>query len=42
MPAEHIEGADRLHAVLVAMLSAVGQRKAAPSLPVAHSDHPPH
>jgi uncharacterized membrane protein YvlD (DUF360 family) len=27
LPAEHIEGADRLHTVLVAMLSAVGQRK---------------
>jgi uncharacterized membrane protein YvlD (DUF360 family) len=27
LPAEHIEGADRLHAVLVAMLRAVGQRK---------------
>ena len=42
MPAEHIEGADRLHAVLVAMLSAVGQRRAVPSLPAAQSDHPPH
>jgi len=30
LPAEHIEGADRLHAVLVAMLRAVGQRKAIP------------
>ena len=28
LPTEHIEGADRLHAVLVAMLRAVGQRKA--------------
>ena len=27
LPTEHIEGADRLHAVLVAMLRAVGQRK---------------
>jgi uncharacterized membrane protein YvlD (DUF360 family) len=27
LPAEHIEGADRLHTVLVAMLNAVGQRK---------------
>jgi uncharacterized membrane protein YvlD (DUF360 family) len=27
LPAEHIEGADRLHSVLVAMLRAVGQRK---------------
>jgi hypothetical protein len=27
LPAEHIEGADHLHAVLVAMLRAVGQRK---------------
>lgn len=27
LPADHIEGADRLHAVLVAMLRAVGQRK---------------
>jgi hypothetical protein len=27
LPAEHIEGADRLHAVLVAMLRAVGQRQ---------------
>jgi hypothetical protein len=42
MPAEHIEGADRLHAVLVAMLSAVGQRTAVPSLPAAESDQPPH
>ena len=30
LPAEHIEGADRLHAVLVAMLRAVGQRKTMP------------
>jgi uncharacterized membrane protein YvlD (DUF360 family) len=30
LPAEHIEGADRLHAVLVAMLRAVGQRKSVP------------
>ena len=30
LPAEHIEGADRLHAVLVAMLRAVGQRKTLP------------
>jgi uncharacterized membrane protein YvlD (DUF360 family) len=30
LPAEHIEGADRLHAVLVAMLRAVGQRKTVP------------
>jgi hypothetical protein len=42
LPAEHIEGADHLHTVLVAMLSAVGQRKAVPSLPAAQSDHPPH
>jgi hypothetical protein len=27
LPAEHIEGADRLHSVLVEMLRAVGQRK---------------
>ena len=30
LPAEHIEGADRLHAVLVAMLRAVGHRKTVP------------
>ena len=30
LPTEHIEGADRLHAVLVAMLRAVGQRKTVP------------
>ena len=30
LPAEHIEGADRLHTVLVAMLRAVGQRKTLP------------
>ena len=30
LPAERIEGADRLHAVLVAMLRAVGQRKTLP------------
>jgi Mycobacterial 4 TMS phage holin, superfamily IV/Type I phosphodiesterase / nucleotide pyrophosphatase len=33
LPAEHIEGADRLHAVLVAMLCAVGQRKTVPDGP---------
>jgi hypothetical protein len=33
LPIEHIEGADRLHAVLVAMLRAVGQRKAVPASP---------
>ena len=30
LPAEHIEGADHLHTVLVAMLRAVGQRKTLP------------
>ena len=30
LPAERIEGADRLHTVLVAMLRAVGQRKTLP------------
>jgi hypothetical protein len=30
LPAEHIEGADRLHAVLVGMLRAVGHRKMVP------------
>jgi hypothetical protein len=30
LPAEHIEGADRLHTVLVTMLLAVGQRKTVP------------
>ena len=30
LPAERIEGADHLHAVLVAMLRAVGQRKTLP------------
>jgi hypothetical protein len=29
LPTEHIEGADRLHAVLVAMLHAIGHRKTA-------------
>ena len=33
LPDEHIEGADRLHAVLVAMLRAVGQRKTVPASP---------
>jgi len=33
LPAEPIEGADRLHAVLVAMLRAVGQRKTVPASP---------
>jgi Type I phosphodiesterase / nucleotide pyrophosphatase/Mycobacterial 4 TMS phage holin, superfamily IV len=33
LPAEHIEGADRLHAVLMAMLRAVGQRKTMPDSP---------
>jgi hypothetical protein len=33
LPAEHIEGADRLHAVLTAMLRAVGQRKTVPDSP---------
>jgi hypothetical protein len=39
LPTEHIEGADRLHAVLVAMLRAVGQRKALPGQP-AHGSGP--
>ena len=30
LPDEHIEGADRVHSVLVAMLRAVGQRKTMP------------
>ena len=30
LPTERIEGADRLHAVLVAMLRAVGHRKTMP------------
>ena len=33
LPAEPIEGADRLHTVLVAMLRAVGQRKTVPASP---------
>ncbi len=33
LPTEHIEGADRLHAVLVSMLRAVGQRKTVPGQP---------
>ena len=33
LPTEHIEGADRLHAVLVSMLRAVGQRKRLPDPP---------
>jgi uncharacterized membrane protein YvlD (DUF360 family) len=39
LPTEHIEGADRLHAVLVEMLRAVGQRKAVPEQP-AQEDGP--
>jgi hypothetical protein len=37
LPTEHIEGADRLHAVLVAMLRAVGQRKTVPDRPALRS-----
>jgi uncharacterized membrane protein YvlD (DUF360 family) len=33
LPSEHIEGADRLHAVLVEMLRALGQRKLLPERP---------
>jgi hypothetical protein len=33
LPTEGIEGADRLHAVLVSMLRAVGQRKTVPEQP---------
>jgi hypothetical protein len=42
LPAEHLEGADRLHAVLVAMLRAVGQRKMVPDSPGQRSDPGPH
>jgi uncharacterized membrane protein YvlD (DUF360 family) len=38
LPTERIEGADRLHAVLVAMLSAVGQRKTMPASAVTRLD----
>jgi hypothetical protein len=38
LPAEHIEGADRLHAVLMAMLGAVGQRKTVPDSPAQECD----
>jgi uncharacterized membrane protein YvlD (DUF360 family) len=41
LPAEHIEGADRLHTVLVAMLRAVGQRKTLPDSPAQRSDPGP-
>jgi hypothetical protein len=37
LPAEHIEGADRLHSVLVAMLRAVGQRKTVRDRPAQRS-----
>ena len=37
LPDEHIEGADRLHAVLVSMLRAVGQRKTVPKQPAQRS-----
>ena len=38
LPAEHIEGADHLHTVLVAMLHAVGQRKTVPDSPAEPGD----
>ncbi|HEX6758556.1 MAG TPA: phage holin family protein [Propionibacteriaceae bacterium] len=41
LPTEHIEGADRLHAVLVAMLRAVGHRKTVPDSPAQRSDPGP-
>jgi uncharacterized membrane protein YvlD (DUF360 family) len=41
LPAEHIEGADRLHAVLVAMLRAVGQRKTVLDRPDQQSSRDP-
>jgi Type I phosphodiesterase / nucleotide pyrophosphatase/Mycobacterial 4 TMS phage holin, superfamily IV len=41
LPAEHIEGADRLHAVLVAMLRAVGHRKTVPDSAAQPSDPGP-
>ena len=37
LPDEQIEGADRLHAVLVSMLRAVGQRKTVPKQPAQRS-----
>jgi uncharacterized membrane protein YvlD (DUF360 family) len=37
LPDEQIEGADRLHAVLVSMLRAVGQRKTVPKKPAQRS-----
>jgi uncharacterized membrane protein YvlD (DUF360 family) len=41
LPTEHIEGADRLHTVLVAMLRAVGQRKTVPDSPAQRNDPGP-
>ena len=41
LPTEHIEGADRLHTVLVSMLRAVGQRKRLPDPPTRSSGPPP-
>jgi uncharacterized membrane protein YvlD (DUF360 family) len=41
LPTEHIEGADRLHTVLVSMLRAVGQRKTLPDPPTRSSGPPP-
>ena len=38
LPTDHIEGADRLHAVLVAMLRAVGQRTTVPEPPTPSPD----
>ena len=38
LPTDHIEGADRLHAVLVAMLRAVGQRTTVPEPPAPSPD----
>lgn len=42
LPSEPIEGADRLHAVLVAMLRAVGQRQAVPGRPDLQSGPDPN
>ena len=41
LPDEHIEGADRVHSVLVEMLRAVGQRKTVPERPDQRSGRDP-
>ena len=41
LPDEHIEGADRVHSVLVAILRAVGQRRTVPNSPGGPGDQDP-